>query len=279
MPRRLSDSQRTVPRRNWTRDELLVLLNAYEKIPFGQFDQDQQVIKDIAGRMARSPGSVAMKLCNLASLDPAVKARGRKGLPGASELDRRVWKEFQEQRDSLAPKTEEAFRNLFGAAEGDDLELIKGVGVRTRKAVWQPAAPTGPTAILAQVTLRRGQQFFRQVILNTFNNECCVTGIGIRDLLVASHILPWSGFPNERLDPRNGLCLSRLHDGAFDAGLITFDQEYRLVLSKALREHLSCAALQDNFQRFEGKSVRLPQTAVAPRQDFLQYHRDKIFSQ
>lgn len=55
-------------RKPWSREELLILLNLYEKIPFGKFDQGNPVLVDVARRMERTPGSVAMKLSNLASL-------------------------------------------------------------------------------------------------------------------------------------------------------------------------------------------------------------------
>jgi putative restriction endonuclease len=55
--------------RNWTRDELLVALNIYRKLPFGKLDARNPVVKDIAAHLQRSANSVAMKLCNFASLD------------------------------------------------------------------------------------------------------------------------------------------------------------------------------------------------------------------
>ena len=72
----------------WTRDQLLVVLNLYHKLRFGQFDQRQPVVVDLAQRLGRTPSAVAMKLSNLASLDPALKLRGVQGLEGASNLDR-----------------------------------------------------------------------------------------------------------------------------------------------------------------------------------------------
>jgi putative restriction endonuclease len=271
-PHKPSGSKPSFQPRGWTRDELVVLLNIYEKLPFGQFDEDQPVIQDVASRLSRSPASVAMKLCNLASLDPAIKARGRRGLPGASALDRRIWAEFHEQRERVLAESESAIRELFGVAENDDLDVVKGTGVRVRRAVRQP---DGPTEISTQVSVRRGQQFFRQMILNTFDGACCVTGIKVRELLVASHIAPWAIFPKERLNPRNGLCLSRLHDGAFDCGLITFDEAFRLVISRKLKDHLPHHAIESNFTKFEGMRICTPQPA--PELRFLEYHRTEIF--
>jgi hypothetical protein len=71
--------------------------------------------------------------------------------------------------------------------------------------------------------------------------------LAIRELLVASHILPWGKHPAERLNVRNGLCFSRLHDAAFDGGFICFDDEYRLVLSRKLKAELPQRSVKENF--------------------------------
>jgi len=260
----------------WTRDQLLVALNIYEKLPFGQFDERNPVVQDVAKRLKRTAGSLAMKLCNLASLDPAVKARGRTGLPGASELDRQVWSEFRAAREVMGPVTEAAFRLLFSGSDDDDVEVVKGVGVRvTPRAPAQP--PVGETEVPATVTVRRGQQFFRQMVLNAFDGRCCVTGIDLRELLVASHIKPWGAFPETRLDLRNGLCLSRLHDAAFDRGLIAFDDDCRLLLSRELRGHLPQTSLDHNFRSFEGRRITIPEASLGPSPEFLQHHRETVF--
>ena len=77
--------------RKWTWSELLIVLNLYENLRFGQFHSRQPVIIEVAEKMQRTPGSLAMKLSNLASLDPKLQARGIAGLKGASNLDKAVW--------------------------------------------------------------------------------------------------------------------------------------------------------------------------------------------
>ena len=57
--------------KRWTRDELLIALNVYHKLSFGQLHARNPVIIEVARKLGRVPASVAMKLCNLASLDPA----------------------------------------------------------------------------------------------------------------------------------------------------------------------------------------------------------------
>jgi hypothetical protein len=61
------------PSVKWTRENFLIALNLYCKLPFGQIDQDTPLLIDVASRMRRTPGSLAMKLSNFASLDPVQK--------------------------------------------------------------------------------------------------------------------------------------------------------------------------------------------------------------
>ena len=63
---------------------------------------------------------------------------------------------------------------------------------------------------------RVNQRFFRDLILDNYQSQCCLTGIAVPDLLIASHIVPWADDPKNRLNPCNGLCLNALHDKAFD---------------------------------------------------------------
>lgn len=219
----------------WTRQELFVALNLYHKLTFGQLHARQPAIVALAKKLGRGANSLAMKLSNFASLDPALKLRGIKGLEGASNLDRVIWKEFHENLDEAVPASEEMLRKLFHVEESGALEVLPKEGVRIRR---QP--PTGPTEIIGTVKQRRGQEYFRDVVLNNFGGRCGVSQLAVRELLIASHILPWGIHAAERLNVRNGLCLSRLHDAAFDQGLITFDDNYRLVLSSRLKAANRC---------------------------------------
>lgn len=260
------------PRRNWTRDELLVALNLYHKLTFGQLHARQPAIVALADKLERGSNSVAMKLCNLASLDPALKLRGIKGLDGASALDRTVWNEFHGDLNETVPASEEVLRKLFGVDEGSELEVLPREGVRVRKR-----PPTGPTETTANVKLRRGQDYFRDAVLNNFAGRCGVTQLAVRELLIASHILPWGTHVAERLNVRNGLSLSRLHDAAFDQGLITFDDSLRLLLSPQLKTELPQRAVAENFGAYAGQPLHLPDDAALPDLAFLAEHRAKKF--
>jgi predicted restriction endonuclease len=123
---------------------------------------------------------------------------------------------------------------------------------------------------------RLGQRFFRQSVLASYNSCCCITGNPVPELLVASHILPWGKFPDQRLNPCNGLCLAQTQDAAFDKGLITLDEDYRLVISPYLQEFLPNDALMRNFLDYEGKQIVMPEK-FPPDVGFMQMHREEVF--
>jgi putative restriction endonuclease len=125
--------------------------------------------------------------------------------------------------------------------------------------------------------MRREQEYFREAVLNNFGGRCGVTTLALRDLLVASHILPWGRYPAERLNVRNGVCLSRLHDAAFDRGLIAFDDHLRLLLSPRLKAELPQRAVAENFGAYAGEPLHLPQDAAPPDLAFLAKHRATMF--
>lgn len=206
-----------------------------------------------------------MKLCNLASLDPAHQQRGVKGLTKVSAGDRDVWDEFHSDWTRLAIESE----NLRAArVESNPDETLTELS---------PGEPyEGDTERNATTKIRVAQQFFRRAVMATYEARCCISNIQHRALLIASHILPWSSHPAERANPSNGLCLSSIHDVAFDRGLMTFDEEYRVVLSQELRDHLPNRVMEEAFVAAVGKPINLP-TRFMPRPEFLLYHRERIF--
>ena len=255
----------------WTREHLLIALNLYGKLPFGQFHHNNPLIMDVAARMGRSSSSLAMKLSNLASLDPVQKVCGIRGLPGASEQDRRM---FHANLNALGPESEQLLHDLFTRDDNREIDFLEQGKIRIERS---RKPPTGPTDTKSLVRVRRGQQFFRQTVLSCYGIRCCISEINVPRLLVASHIKPWRDFPKDRLNPQNGLCLSTLHDSAFDAGLITIDETFKVLVSSKLKRYLPSEALEHNFSRFEGKPIRLPEKFAEPNPAFLRYHHKNIF--
>lgn len=266
MPPKKAKATRSSSQNLWTRDQLLLAINLYYAIPFGRQHKSAPEIIELARAIDRTPSAVAMKLNNFTSIDPSEKGRVR-GLAGASELDREVWAEFHANGVPVAAESEALWAaRVRKSAIADDDE-----GRPTTDAAFD-----GPTEATRSTVVRRAQSFFRRAVLTAYERRCCISGIAVKELLVASHIIPWAESTADRVNPANGLCLSRLHDGAFDKGLVTFDEQRRLVLSKRLRAQLSNVVLRESFERFEGQPLRLP-TRCVPEERFLAYHRDNCF--
>lgn len=250
---------------NWTREQTLAALHVYLQLPFGQLHQRNPTIKQLAGWIGRTPGAVALKLVNLASLDPQVVASGRAGMANASNLDREVWAELDENCDALVTEAGVAYER-YGSAHG----VLPGSDVVDEV----PELGEGRT-ITAIVQVRVNQARFRRAVMASYNARCCISGLKVPRLLIASHIVPWSEDHTNRLNPRNGLCLSALHDKAFDQGLITVLPDFRVRVSKELN-----TAHADEFTRaaiaaFDGRSIRLPER-FKPDEAFLTAHAKRF---
>ncbi|MDD2723819.1 MAG: HNH endonuclease [Methylovulum sp.] len=250
----------------WTRNQLLVAFNLYCQIPFGKLHFRNPEIIKYAEMIGRTPSALAMKLSNIASLDPAITSSGRKGLKGASASDRAMWEEMQADWESFANKVEQA-TNAFGIME---------LSVDT----YESSEPnnfidyTGSNKAI-QTTSRIGQNFFRRAVLSAYDYRCCITGLAISKLLVASHIVPWRIDEANRLNPSNGLCLSMLHDKAFDVGIITISEDMTVNVSKKYKEKTD-GFFYSAIWTYDGKPISLPEKFI-PHSEFLVYHREFIF--
>jgi len=245
--------------RNWTEDELLIAMSLYCRLPFGQCNSRNRYVNLVASKMDRTAGSISRKLGNIASLDPRHQARGVKGLPNGSKLDRKVWTEFQRNWSAMAEKSEAAFEALIDRDSPDTLGPV-------------PEPPSGPSEVDRMTKARRLQTFFRNAVLTSYENRCALTGIALPQLLVASHIIPWRENEDRRADPTNGLCLNALHDRAFDRHLITLDEDYRLVVSSFLKKNEIPELQSAGFSELEGVTLMLPHR-FAPDPCALETHR------
>lgn len=252
-----------MPRVNWTREETIIALNLYCKIPFNRVTSNHPDIIRIGRIIGRSPNSVKMKIGNFGSFDPELKKRGIVGLANASKLDKLIWDEFNHNWDDLAYESEV----LISKFTHQSLEEISGIETND--------IPEGKEK-KSIVKQRVNQNFFRSTILSCYDSKCCITGLNISEFLVASHIIPWSKDAKNRLNPRNGLCLNSLHDRAFDRGFITVTSDYKVKISQYFKDFEKNTSVLDLFLKYKNHPIILPNKFL-PSREFLQYHQDNIF--
>jgi putative restriction endonuclease len=249
----------------WTREELILALNLYLKIPFGKITHRNPDIINLAELIGRTPSSVSMRLSNFASVDPFHQKRGIKGLIGGIKQVQPIWDEFINSKENLLFESERFLAELEKQSiETKFAEILSGT-----------ENLKGETK-LREVKTRVNQNVFRQIVLANYSGKCAITNIDIPDLLIASHIIPWSTNEHERLNPENGICFSPLYDKAFDKGLIGIDTNYRVIISSEIKDRTTKVFYHDYFGKIEGIPIQLPQKYL-PKKEFLEWHLDTIY--
>jgi putative restriction endonuclease len=248
----------------WTRDELILAINLYCKLPFGRLHKSNPDVINLANLIGRTPSAMALKLVNFASLDPSLKARGIKGAGNSSKLDELVWDYYFENWDAL-PYESEALLAQFKKIKIEELYQLPQIKI----------VKTGETRDQI-IRARVNQSFFRSAILAAYNSTCCITGIQEPTFLIAGHIKPWSIDAKNRLNPQNGIAINALHDKAFESGMLTITPEYKIHISSILLKQQKARPIVDYFTKYHLQDMILP-SRFLPDVDFLKYHNQERF--
>lgn len=267
-------------RKNWTREETLLAFNLYCKIPFGKIHKSNPEIVKLAKLLNRTPDAVGMKMCNLASHDPSQIERGISGLKNGSKIEKIIWEEFELKGSELIVEAEKYLFELKKQSQTNgqyDYHIQTTIDFEEQVLLGEHEHNMG-TDRNTIVKQRVGQRFFRKAVLSSYENTCCITGINLDTLLIASHIKPWkvSDDKTEKINPSNGLCLNALHDKAFDKGLITIDNNYRIIVSSKLKAKNIDDTTKLWITNTDHQKIKLP-TKFLPDKRFIEYHNDVIF--
>lgn len=251
--------------RLWTKEHIKLAFHLYCQLPYGRIYGRNPEIMALAKVIGRTSDAVAMKMLNIASLDPAITDTGRSGLGNASALDRAVWDEFHSNWERLAVECE-LLRQQLDKNSAPELE--------SENDAFLPEDFTGETRQVL-TTQRIKQHFFRRAVLSSYRGRCCMSGLSDTRLLIASHIVPWSQDKQNRLNPSNGLCLSAIHDRAFDKGLMTLTDDFKIVISEDLKR-CDDAFVKGVLIPLHGRTIESPER-FAPKSEFVKWHRNSVF--
>lgn len=247
-----------------TADETVMAFTLYKSIRAAQIDGNDECVRSLARALGRKPGSVAKKIGNIQSHDANRCLQGKVGLTHGSKFDELVWQWSEEEGDALLER---------------GLDMINGrTSFLTPNMEIQLEQPvTLPVGLEREVTRaeRVNQNYFRNTLLKNYDHRCCLTGLSVETLLVASHIKPWAAADakTERLAADNGLLFNAFHDRAFDRGLITLDRDLRIVVSPIVpHDEVSDKWIRD----FEGSRISVPKV-MPPALEFIEYHNDCVF--
>lgn len=250
----------------WNREETILALDLYCRTPFSKINQKNSEIVKLAQLIGRTAGSVALKMHNLAHYDPELQRRNIIAMAHGSKLDGEIFSEFSKDWENLSYQAQCIRARIQNKDVLDIIEFEENDELPIGKYREQ------------MIKARVGQYFFRTTVLSIYNNSCCITGLKRQELLVASHIKPWSVCEEstERTNPANGLCLNALYDKAFDKGLITLNKKYQVVISAKLKDSDMDKATKTWLMGYAGHPISLPDKFL-PGKQFIEYHNDMIF--
>lgn len=140
----------------------------------------------------------------------------------------------------------------------------------------QPPYSAGQTTQELQKRVR--DQGFRQAIVTIYTHRCALCGIKMKTpeghtVVDAAHIIPWSESHNDH--PTNGLALCKLCHWSFDEGLMSVDDKYRVLVSKAvMKDH----NLPGHILTLSDRPIFRPEESRNwPSQESFDWHRKKMF--
>lgn len=155
---------------------------------------------------------------------------------------------------------------IFSSMEAPEIQ--RADAVTDILAELESIPDTERTALLKS---RIGQGVFRERLINYWKG-CAVTGVDCISVLRASHIKPWRDSSNvERLDQFNGFLLTPNLDAAFDAGLISFDNSGKIMLSSKFS---GTPAFQLHITQKLKINTKL---LIDEHRKYLQHHRELVF--
>lgn len=144
--------------------------------------------------------------------------------------------------------TDDNMGHLYNGAAKVKVQLIRSGSLAEDLLDMVPDSGTEQATM---VLARLGQGKFREGVIEAWKigEKCPLTKIDVRELLVASHIKPWSECNDvERLDPANGLLLATHVDKLFDKHLASFEWAegaYRLRLNPRVRDVAANLGMQE----------------------------------
>lgn len=176
--------------------------------------------------------------------------------------------------DRYFPETKSNYRNN----ENDDFPNISVLNEPSedyRRKIIELKNQVDDNAFQEEVFIRGG--LFKREIPKIYNNTCCISGMRIDataniSIIDACHIVPFSEAFDETLT--NGIALSPNLHRAFDRGLISISDDYRVLIKKNFIENSKSVF---NLTQFENQEIILPKCETYfPSIENLQHHRNRF---
>lgn len=242
----------------WTREETIIAFNVYCKIPFKNCSKSHPMIIKYAKILGRSPSALNMKVGNIGRLDPDLRTQGIMGLRHGAKMEEEVWNEFYGNMDNLAYESEK----LVAQFSKQSIEKTANVSLDGL-----------PYGIEREVVVKQrvNQSFFRSAVMSSYDFKCCISGVCVPEILEACHIVEWSQDPENRTNPKNGLCMNPFFHKAYDRHLMAITPDLDIIISDELFQNVEEEYFLNYLKEINGCKIQLPNKFL-PQRDLLEHH-------
>lgn len=163
--------------------------------------------------------------------------------------------------------------------ENNDLDFIKALDIIDELNIVKEEAEkyfvrnqeinknNNPTESKSEIKVRAYQNKLREIVLDNYNSTCAICEINKTDLLICSHIKPWTVDKEERLNPKNAICFCVLHDKMFDKGYFSLDSDYKIIFGQKADYQIKELLKTNSFKRPKINE---------PDERFLEFHFEEI---
>lgn len=245
--------------RLWTKEEFILTLDLYFRMPFGRISKGNPDIIRLAELLNRTPSSVAMRLSNYANCDPELKARGVVGLAGGYALCMPYWEKYSNRRGELISEAMKCRKKIMESANFSTDESFSHV------SKWD--------SLVNELYNYK----FQSVVKKNYHGRCAISNLQADQLIVGCHIVPEEDENHSSIDASNGICLTILYAHAFLEGLIGIDSQYKIHISSSLKLHQFDKGYFSLFKKYEGAELAIKDVLVKPNPQLLEWHMDTVF--
>lgn len=228
-------------RQKWTDDEMILTLYIYLTHNPEELHKNSRFLIDFCDRLnkytgnKRTPSSIEMRISNYKSVDPNYK---KVGLSNGGKHVKEFWNKYYNQIEIMTKKYTEFVNRTYTEITSESLNELEIIS----KEIKVFNIDNVDSYIESVINIRNGsiQKVFRNNLIIEFNQKCAICNINKKDILISSHIIPYSKCKNKKdmINHNNGLLLCPNHDALFDSKLISFDQNGKIIISKSIEKKI-----------------------------------------
>jgi len=251
----------------WTQEDIIIAYALYCVTPLNKIRTNNPIIQKAAEKIGHSVSSLTMRMLNFMSVDPD---SDKTGCAHVAKADKEIFENFKHDWFTLSCKAEEYL----------GFELFYNNDSTTPLSEKLPINGSKPISSLDERNrTNKERNIFRTEIIAAYDGKCCITGVNIPELLIASHIKDFSKSPDfQRIAPTNGLLMNTFHDSLFDKGFITVLPDYTIKLSGTLKKR---SDINNEFNKrwifgIENTKINLP-PRFQPDKQCLEWHNKYKF--